>query len=1611
MLSVGATAYPAAASRADAAAEPAEWAPRSAAARVATVAFEENLGQTDASVRFVARLSGATLFFTPAEIVMVLPPEDEAAPASVVRMSLVGGAASPQIVATGKLPGLTNHLRGDDPSAWTTGVASYSRIVYEDVYPGIDLAYYGSADGRLEYDFLVGPGADPSVVRWSIVGAEPSLSGDGALALDTGAGVVAFEAPILYQDVAGERVPIDGRYVLDAAGQVGFVVGAFDAARTLVIDPVLALDWSTYLGRTGVDLGAAIAVDGSGNAYVTGHVLTNDFPASMVNGYQTTNRGADDAFVAKFDSAGVLVYFTYLGGVSYDYGNDIGVDAAGNAYVVGWSISTGAASTQFPTTVDAYQQLHAGATPNGGDAFLAKLGPTGAQLLYSTFLGGSHQDQGEGVAVGASGTVVVTGWTFSTDFPATTGAHATGKAGGDDAFVARFNASGTSLAIAWASYLGGASTDHGHAVAVDPVDHIYVVGQTFSTNFPLTTGAYGSSAYQTPYAGAGDAFITEFDPNGASLRYSTPVGGTGADDARGVATDAGGFVYVAGTTASTGSAATDLSTTTGAYQATHAGATDAYVLKFGGPWTRTYATFLGGTSGDGAADVVTDGAGAAFVIGTTGSTDFPLLNPYQSTPAGQGDAYFAKLSSAGALVDSTLLGGTTIEGAGGIDVHGGDAYLTGYTESYDFPTRTPHQANNGGGIFQSGKGGDAFVTKLCYADAIPGAPAACVTPPPPACPDVDGNGAIDAAEQRQCDCDTDHDGTLSLAERRACDPCQQLPTYAFDLRTGSVNGVEDALGQSDSRWVLESSPVGPGPAVSIPTHGSWIADPAGTNWIGVRNAAGVVQTPGVYVYAAQFSIPSGYTSASITILYAADEEVSFALNGNPAFASTPAPAYLPPSFNSATHAVTSEFVIGGINTLRATVTNAANWTGLLVDGGVSSSCEPATDPCDTDGDGVIGPNAASDCYDPCDLDRDGIVTPTEQRLCDHDCYDVATGQWITNAQDDECDDCDHDEDGLPDAGAPAECFAPCDTDRNGTISWIEQRSCEETRPCYGLPARYVQDLRTGSTNGVDDAFGATDGKWYVLSAPSPLGMGPAESILAAPMWVADPAGSNWINALDDAADPMNAQAGGSPLAPVGTYVYALDFLVPASYTHLELRMNYSADDAVSWTLNGHPVFASASAPAFLALHPGVNIDASTGHFVIGGTNQLRATLLATVANAASPPRTGLLVDGAVTGECTVDPCDADADGFVSDAERAACCAEDPKDPCDTDGDGKLSPAERLACCVHPCDTNDDGQIDAAERRACQRDPCDVDLDGTLDGAELDRCKPCDADQDGVLTTAEKAACAQRLCRNAAGVVDPSCFHECDTDLDGLVSEAELDACGCDPCDTDGDGNVTEEEALACEKPCRHPCDRDGDGEVDREERSLCGRGFDECDTDRDGAVSPAEKRICAGIFDPCDTDMSGFVDADEQPCREERTHPCDRNGDGEVSPDEAAECRNERDECDTDRDGVVDEAEKAICKGIFHACDVNMDGALDPRERERCECFDPCDANKDGVVDDKERRACGLVTSPNGTDPNVTPTGVTANTTVTPTGSAVPSVGVLAVLGVLALAGLVRRRK
>ena len=715
--------------------------------------------ETAADGKLVAREGPYSLLVAAGQTTVTVSDRLNGRAASVVT-KLAGANLASRPQGAEPLAARATYLIGQDPARWRTGAPLFARAVYRGVYRGIDLVFHGDS-GALEYDFVVHPGAAARRIALDISGASAvRLAADGALDIATPAGGIRWNRPVVYQWKDGVRQPVAGAFALHGR-RVTFAIGPYDHSRELVIDPTLT--YATYLGGSDNESSRGVAVDASGNFYVTGFTFSLDLPhtgGSFQPSYHGGSPQSDtggDAFVAKYTPAGALVYVTYLGGGkgvnspvgADDAGDAIAVDSAGNAYVTGYT-----SSLDFPIVKGSYQTTFGGQTANQnlgpfGDAFVAKLNPTGTALVYSTYLGGSGDERGTAIAVDSKGNAYVGGDTLSANFPTKNPYQSSFKGlGGSpplcsscgtlvnfgDGFVAELNPTGTDLVFS--TYLGGALDDSVTAIALDGSGNVYVGGATLSSDFPTL------NAYQSRYGGAasdnaqpvlktGDGFVAKFDPTG-KLVYSTYLGGSGDDAVMAIATDAAGAAYVTGFTSSA-----NFPVSSTAAQRTFAGPAgvtgikgfvwgDAFVAKLAPSGSSlVWATYLGGNDDDAGMAIALDAGGNVIVGGFANSTNLKVTSDAQQKAFGgtnaspnfsdpSGDAFLAKVSPDGSsFLYLSYYGGNASDAitALALDTQG-NVIVGGTTTSTNLPlTANAAQKTFGGQDpqFQTETMGDAFV--------------------------------------------------------------------------------------------------------------------------------------------------------------------------------------------------------------------------------------------------------------------------------------------------------------------------------------------------------------------------------------------------------------------------------------------------------------------------------------------------------------------------------------------------------------------------------------------------------------------------------------------------------------------------------------------------------------------------------------------------------------------------------------------------------------------------------------------------------------------------------------------------------------------------------------
>lgn len=633
------------------------------------LSFEPNHGQSDPAVRFLARGPGFRVGLASDAVITTLAAStrdanvhrsEVGADQASFRVRILGANTSAVANGEAELPGKANYLIGNDPSRHITDISTFARVRFAQVYPGIDVVYYGN-NQQIEYDFVVEAGADPRKVRLAFDGVSNlRIEEQGHLAFETAVGTSRQLRPVVYQIIDGERREIRANYVVGSSNEVAFEINEYDVTQSLVIDPILS--YSTYLGGQGRDAALSIAVDAGGNAYVTGTTTSTDFP--LVNEYdRSVGSNDNDVFVSKLNSAGTaLVYSTYLGGRNgLDRAFSIAVDGSGSAYIMGET-----SDADYPTTTGAYQS-----GVSGGASFVTKLGGAGNTLVYSTYL---RDANAYALAVDGNGNAYVTGIALS-GFVTTTGVIqvASPYPSGSSPFVIKLNPAGS--APVYSTFLGGSGAgsssyvpDVAVALAVDSVGNAYIAGRADSTDFPTV------NAFAATQAVGYDAFISKINPSGTALSYSTYLGGSRGDYALAVAVDTAGSAYVTGFTASADFPIKNAFQVSNPGNTTQGSSIVAFVTKLSPRGTDlAYSSYLGGGCGtpggsyclidspDRGNAITVDSQGHAFVAGSITSNRFPLVDSIEPGSSDLASGWFvAQVSRSGSsLLYSTLLGGSS----------------------------------------------------------------------------------------------------------------------------------------------------------------------------------------------------------------------------------------------------------------------------------------------------------------------------------------------------------------------------------------------------------------------------------------------------------------------------------------------------------------------------------------------------------------------------------------------------------------------------------------------------------------------------------------------------------------------------------------------------------------------------------------------------------------------------------------------------------------------------------------------------------------------------------------------------------------------------------------
>ena len=764
------------------------------------MAFEKNEGQMSDKVKFRSHGKGYSMYFTQSESVIVyskpvknnaikepLTPTAKAnftpKESVVIRLKMLGANSSAKVFGEEKLPGTSNYFHGSDQTKWRSGIPNFKKIRYEKAYPGIDVVYYGNQQ-RLEYDFVVQPGADASQIALQFSGADKlRVNSSGDLVLSTKLGEVLQHAPIVYQVINGTKKQIKGSYKIAEENKVSFQLASYDPSRELVIDPVIA--WSTYLGGSHEEYARDIALDSAGNVYVTGVTTSNDFDVlnAIEAGDGTIVSMGEEIFVTKISQTGnvpSIAWSTLIGGDAIDIGAAIALDSSANVYVAGWT-----ESYNF-NKLNEIEGMNYG-NPYDSDTIMFKLSQTGnvPSLAWSTYLGGTLDDRAQDIVVSDNGNVYVVGTTISSDFDTVNSIFPYNFSA---VYVLKLTQSLNIPVIAFSTFLGGEELDIPTGVAVDSSENVYVTGLTDSASFNQINQVQGDSPGR-------DAFLFKLSQsaNYPSLEFSTYLGGDGADEANAIALDGSGSIYIAGVTAST-----DFNIFRSIHGTDRKG--NVFVTKFNQAFnipSIAFSTLVGGSLLEEAEDIAVDSFGGIYVTGWTNSIDFDVRDEFEGGSLNNGvDSFLFKLTQVAdvpSLFYSTYIGGARSDIAYGVAVDGaGNAYIAGDTESLDFDTLNEIEGFTGGGDRSN-----LFISKILPIDpdrdddGIFNVSDNCPDIPNVDQADFDGDGLGDV-----CDPDDDNDGILDVD-----DNCQ------FTVNPDQADLDADGLGD-----VCDDDPDGDGVA-------------------------------------------------------------------------------------------------------------------------------------------------------------------------------------------------------------------------------------------------------------------------------------------------------------------------------------------------------------------------------------------------------------------------------------------------------------------------------------------------------------------------------------------------------------------------------------------------------------------------------------------------------------------------------------------------------------------------------------------------------------------------------------------------------------------------------
>lgn len=570
------------------------------------------------------------------------------------------------------------------PENGITGISSFNTIIYKNVYPGIDAEFRINNDkkGAFEYIFIVHPDGNPADIKIHFNGANNVSLNDDNIIIETSLGEISETIPASY--IAENHKKVNVKYMQIAATTFGFSIPMYDKSKTLIIDPEPVLNWCTFFGGSQSEMGYRVFQTLSDLIYITGNTESTSNIAST-GAHQTTYGGTLDAFLAKFDESGNLLWATYYGGSATEWGYALALNSSDDIFMLAETNSSSNIATS-----GAHQTTFGG---GNYDAFLAKFNSSGIRQ-WSTYFGGSGWDFGESIAISNNDDIYIAGQTASSNAISTPGAHQTSFAGGGyDAYLARFNSNGV---LQWSTYMGGNSVDRGYGLAISPLNIIYLTGHTASGSNIATPGAY-----QTTLGGSFDGYLSTFDTLGNRL-WSTYFGQSGEDWAISVQVSINNNAYICGLTKSTGNMATP-----GSHQTAFGGSQDGFLAKFNATGQLQWSTYYGGSNTDLAFQLKTSLSENIYVVGETTSTNnISSPNAYQVSKGGGYDAFLVKFDSTGQRLWGTYFGGPYDDNGRGMHLgKTGNLCITGYTKSNNLSTPNAYQTVLGGTQ-------DAFVAKF-----------------------------------------------------------------------------------------------------------------------------------------------------------------------------------------------------------------------------------------------------------------------------------------------------------------------------------------------------------------------------------------------------------------------------------------------------------------------------------------------------------------------------------------------------------------------------------------------------------------------------------------------------------------------------------------------------------------------------------------------------------------------------------------------------------------------------------------------------------------------------------------------------------------------------------